>query len=231
MESALARTLDQVAHTLRRDAILDVVEQLIRSKGYERMSIQDVQDALGVSRGAIYHYFRSKAALLEAVAERAGTAVIDVMTPIADDPTLSASAKLQGIFEAGGRWKGERRELMVGLLRAWFSDDNVLVREHLSRATAVRVTPLLAGIIRQGLAEDSMRVSSADHAAAIVVALFIASGDHMGRLFLERLAGSIPFEDVRDAVAAYDEAVGRILGLSAGSFELIDEPSLRSWFA
>jgi hypothetical protein len=36
---------------------------------------------------------------------------------------------------------------------------------------------------------------------------------------------------VERAVAAYDEAVERILGLPAGSFRMIDEASLRFWFA
>jgi AcrR family transcriptional regulator len=226
----VVRTLDPVAHGVRRDAILDVTEQLIRSKGYERMSIQDVQDELGISRGAIYHYFRSKAALLEAVVERAGDAVIAAMTPIAEDTALPAVAKLQGVFDVGGRWKSERRDLMLAILRAWNSDDNAVVREHVTRITVTRVTPLLATIIRQGLAEGSMRASSPDHAAEVVLSLFVASSDRTGRLFLDRLDGRVPYEDVAGVVAAYDEAVERILGLSPGSFELIDEPTLRFWF-
>lgn len=226
----MARTRDPVAHGVRRDAILDVAEQLIRSKGYERMSIQDVQDELGVSRGAIYHYFRSKAALLEAVVERAGDAVMALMAPIADDTELAAPAKLQAVFDAGGRWKSERRDLMLALLRGWYSDDNAIAREHMTRATTARMTPLLAGIIRQGEAEASMQASSPDHAAEVLMALFVASSDRTGRLFLDRLDDRIPFEDVTRLVAAYDEAVERVLGLTPGSFELIDEPALRYWF-
>ena len=69
----MARTLNATAHAVRRDEILDVAEQLIRTRGYEGMSVQDVQDELAVSRGAIYHYFRSKEAILEAVIDRMPT--------------------------------------------------------------------------------------------------------------------------------------------------------------
>jgi AcrR family transcriptional regulator len=231
MEAPVARTLDGTARALSRDAILDVAEQLIRTKGCERMSIQDVQDELGVSRGAIYHYFRSKAALVEAVVARAGDAIVGIMGPIVEDPAMSAATKLRATFEAGGRWKGERRDLMLALLRSWYSDDNVIVRDHLSRLMTDRVAPLLAAIIRQGIAESTMRVSSAEQAAAVITALLVASGDRTGRLFLDRLAGRIPFEEVQSAIAAYDEAVERILGLPTGSFRMIDEPSLRFWFA
>jgi AcrR family transcriptional regulator len=227
----VARTLNTTVHGVRRDAILDVAEQLIRTKGYERMSIQDVQDELGVSRGAIYHYFSSKAAMLEAVVERMVEAVMAVLAPIAEDPELLATAKLQGVFTAAGRWKAERRELMVAVLEAWYSDHNAIVREHVQRAASLRLTPLIAVIVRQGTSEGTFSATSPDHAAGILVALLAVSGDATSKLYLDRLAGRVPYQDVEHAVAAYDEAVERILGLPQGSFRLIDEASLRFWFA
>jgi AcrR family transcriptional regulator len=226
----VTRTLDTTTRALRRDAILDVAEQLIRTKGYERMSIQDVQDTLGVSRGAIYHYFRSKAALLEAVVERMVEAIMAMLAPIADDPYLPATVKLQGVFTVAGTWKAEHKELMVAILEAWYSAHNVIVREHVRRAASLRLAPLLAGVVRQGKAEGSFTAGSAEHAAGILVALLVISGDTTSQLFLDRLAGRVRYEDVERAVAAYDEAVERILGLPAGSFQMIDEASLRFWF-
>jgi AcrR family transcriptional regulator len=229
--SCVTGTLDTTVRGVRRDASVDVAEHLIRTKGYERMSIQDVQDALGVSRGAIYHYFSSKATLLEAVVERMVEAIMAVLAPIAEDPQLLATTKLQGVFSAAGRWKAERRELMVALLEAWYSDHNAIVREHVKRAASLRLTPLLAEIVRRGTSEGSFSVTSPEHAAGILVALLAVSGDAMSQLFLDRLAGRVPFQDVEHAVDAYDEAVERILGLPMGSFRMIDEATLRFWFA
>ena len=226
----MARTLNTAAHTVRRDAILDVAEHLIRTKGYERTSVQDVQDALGVSRGAIYHYFDSKSALLEAVVERMVATVMALLAPIADDSSLTAPAKLQRVFTAASRWKAGRQEFMVGLVEAWYSDPNAIVREHLRRVATDRLTPLLATIVRQGTAQGAFSASSSEHAASIIVALLVVSGDATSQLFLDRLAGRVRFEDAQRTVAAYDEAVERILGLPAGSFRMIDEPSLRLWF-
>jgi AcrR family transcriptional regulator len=219
-----------VAPEVRRDAIVDVAERLIRTKGYARMSVQDVQDELGVSRGAIYHYFPSKAAMLDAVLARAGDAVIAAMAPIADDAALPALAKLQGVFDAGGRWKAERRDLTIGLLRAWYSDDNTVVREQLRRILMIRVTPLLAGIVSQGRREGIFTPSSPDHAAAILVALLEGSGDTISALVLAHLDEAVPLDEAERLVAAYDEAIERILGLAPGSFHLVDPVSLRAWF-
>lgn len=40
--------------------ILEVSFRLFRVKGYEHTTIQDIVDALGMSKGAIYHHFKSK---------------------------------------------------------------------------------------------------------------------------------------------------------------------------
>ena len=46
------------------------------------MSVQDVLDELDASRGAFYHYFDSKVALLEAVVERMVEAAIATLAPV-----------------------------------------------------------------------------------------------------------------------------------------------------
>ena len=51
--------------------ILDVAFRLFMEKGYDRTSIQDIIDHLGgLSKGAIYHHFKSKEDILMAVMER-----------------------------------------------------------------------------------------------------------------------------------------------------------------
>ena len=127
----MVRTLNPTVRAVRRDAILDVAERLMRTCGYEEMSVQDIQDELAVSRGAIYHYFGSKDEILEAVLERMTDAVMAVVEPLADNLNLTPLAKLQRVFATAGQWKAERKELMVALVQAWYSDHNLLVRERL----------------------------------------------------------------------------------------------------
>jgi AcrR family transcriptional regulator len=227
--SPLVRTLNPTVRAVRRDAILDVAERLMRTCGYEEMSVQDIQDELGVSRGAIYHYFGSKADILEAVLERMTDTVMSVIQPLANDLKLTPLARLRQVFAVAGQWKAERKELMIALVQAWYSDHNTLVRVRLGHVVAARLAPLIADILREGKAEGVFRVGSPDRAAAILVAMLLDSGETLSPLILARLAGTVPFEDVEHAVAAYNEAFERILGLAAGSFEIVDSSTLRFW--
>jgi AcrR family transcriptional regulator len=52
-----------------RERLVEVATRLFAERGYEDASIEDVLSEAGVSRGALYHHFRGKDALFEAVVE------------------------------------------------------------------------------------------------------------------------------------------------------------------
>lgn len=56
-------------HT-RREAILDAASRLIIQYGYDKTTIGDVADAIGLNRALVYGYFKSKDDLLEALIRR-----------------------------------------------------------------------------------------------------------------------------------------------------------------
>ncbi|HXQ95339.1 MAG TPA: TetR/AcrR family transcriptional regulator [Candidatus Acidoferrales bacterium] len=226
----MPRTLDPAAHAVRRDAFVDSALRLIQARGYEQLSIQDVLDDTEASKGAFYHYFDSKAALLAAVVERTVEASTSSLEPIVDDPGLSALQKLSGVFSGIAQWKGERTDLMLELLRVWLSDDNAVVRERLRRAVSDRLTPVLETIVRQGLAEGTFSVSSPEGVAEVFVALILGLNESASRMYVARRVGSISFQDVQRTVAAYVESFERILGIPATSWPLVDESALRQWF-
>lgn len=68
----MARTVNVVEQAARRDAILDAAQHRILAKGYERLTIQDILDDLEISKGAFYHYFESKLAVVGALTGSAG---------------------------------------------------------------------------------------------------------------------------------------------------------------
>ncbi len=53
------------------EKILDTAQQLFLEKGYENTTIQDIVDHLGgLSKGAVYHHFKSKEEIIDAVSDR-----------------------------------------------------------------------------------------------------------------------------------------------------------------
>ena len=227
----MARTRNATAHAVRRDEILDVAERLIRTRGYDAVSVQDVQNELGCSRGAIYHYFGSKEAILEAVIERMTTAIAPVLAPIAADPTMRATDKLRAVFATAGAWKAQRSDLLLALIRSWLAPGNDLVRFRANTAGMAAMTPMLEAIIAQGANEGDFKVTSAEDTASVLIALLTGSADALRVMVLDALDGRITLAEVERRMAAYDQAVERILGLKPGSFTFIDRSGLQTWFS
>ncbi len=80
--------------------ILDVAFRLFIEKGYERTSIQDIIDNLGgLSKGAIYHHFRSKEDILVAVTDRMTEESNKMLAEIRDRTDITGKEKLKVIFK------------------------------------------------------------------------------------------------------------------------------------
>ncbi|MFI1094062.1 TetR/AcrR family transcriptional regulator [Streptomyces sp. NPDC020917] len=55
---------------LRERAILDACEALLADKGYEAMTVGDIAQRVGITRGALYFYFGSKQEVVTALVAR-----------------------------------------------------------------------------------------------------------------------------------------------------------------
>lgn len=77
------------------ERILDVSFKLFMEKGYEQTTIQDIVDELGdLSKGAIYHHFKSKEDIINAVIARSTTHEI-LITELISREDLNGLEKLK----------------------------------------------------------------------------------------------------------------------------------------
>ncbi|MCH5294773.1 MAG: TetR/AcrR family transcriptional regulator [Treponema sp.] len=83
--------------------ILDVAQRLFIEKGYERTTIQDIIDNLGgLTKGAVYHHFKSKEDILSAVSNRlfASNTLSARWRQIKESGTMSGAEKIKRMLAA-----------------------------------------------------------------------------------------------------------------------------------
>ncbi|HJW22654.1 MAG TPA: TetR/AcrR family transcriptional regulator [Candidatus Limnocylindrales bacterium] len=226
----MARTLNPEAHAVRRDVFVDAAQRLIMSRGYEQFSVQDVLELSEASKGAFYHYFDSKDALVDAVVNRMADQATFELEPILGDPVMRAAEKLERLFGGLARFKAERKDLVLGILRVWQSDDNAVVREKLRRIVAVRLVPWLERIVRQGVAEGAFSSRYPDYLARVLATLVQGMSELASQLWVDRQTGAVSLEEVKRTFDAYLEAFERIVGARPGSLKFLDEPTIEFWF-
>lgn len=80
--------------------IMDTAFNLFIKKGYDNTSIQDIIDNLGgLSKGAIYHYFKSKEDILLQIMDKMDSRINAELMQIRDDHSLNGYEKLLLLFK------------------------------------------------------------------------------------------------------------------------------------
>jgi AcrR family transcriptional regulator len=227
----MARIVKEEAYAVRRNEILDVTQRLVYTKGYEQMTIQDILDELQISKGAFYHYFDSKQALLEALIERTLDQGIQLILPIVQNPHLPALEKLQSYFATIARWRTAQKAFFLSLLRVWYNDDNAIVRQKMRSTIVIKgITSLLTGVIRQGIQEGVFTTSYPDQVGEVIVSLGFDFQETIGWQILSFDPQRDDILSIERTVAVYTDAFERVLGAPTGSLHLVDAETLKEWF-
>ncbi len=214
-------------HDVRKAEFLDTAMSLFIERGYDDTSVNAIIEAVGVSKGAFYHYFRTKEELLDELAARAGEQAMAIVEPIVSEPGVPAVDKMNAMFARTNAFKAQNRELMLTLARVFYSDRNALLRSRMTRRSVELTAPALARIIEQGNREGTMAVGHPTQTAqmilefgATVVAGFAQRLDEIDR---DPAVG----DELILSMRVYTESVERILGVAAGSLTLVDDSIVR----
>jgi len=229
----MARIVKEEEYTARRNEILDVALQLVYSKGYEKMTIQDILDQLRMSKGAFYHYFDSKVAVLEAVIERMATEQVKPMfLSIVEDPQLPALEKLHQYFYMSTSWKTSNKALLMELMKVWYSDENALVRQKMLARTVQHNGPFFTEIIKQGVREGTFSTPYPEVASEVTINLLYDLAYASGQMLMsEEIKESNNLAQMETLYAAYSDALERVLGAPKASIQFMAAEALKVWFS
>lgn len=147
--------------------ILEVAFRLFTEKGYEHTSIQDIIDHLGgLSKGAIYHHFKSKEDILIAVTEKMTEESNKMLGVIRDRTDLSGREKLKTIFKESIA-RPVQDEIFT--LAPDLSDSPRLLfsifRETVDEAAPNYILP----IIEQGISDGSIQTDCPAELAELII--------------------------------------------------------------
>ncbi len=225
----MARIVNPEEYQLRRNKILESAQRLIYTRGYEGMSIQDILADQQISKGAFYHYFPSKQALLKALFEQMAHQVLQLMAPITQHNSLSAADKLRRVFDVALHWKTERKEVLLSLVSVWYADENAALRQKAQAALLPIIAPKLTQIVRQGIREGVFHNDFPDHVSGIMFSILQNFGDSLVALIVKPAPDPHLIQHLEAVSASHQDAIERLLGAQPGSLPLFDTDVLREW--
>lgn len=119
-------------HTkIRRQQIVDIIRNIISSKGIERVTISEIANRIGTSKTAIYRHFKSKkdilSLLIDNIEETLMEATDGAMT--SEDPIQN----LKNVLLAHLSYARERRETSFIVIMGAMQFSDTFIRNKISR--------------------------------------------------------------------------------------------------
>lgn len=147
--------------------ILGVAFRLFMEKGYEHTSIQDIINNLGgLSKGAIYHHFKSKEDILVAVIDRMTAESNQMLADIRDSSGLSGEEKLKKIFRESISRSVQNDIFTVA---PDFRDNPKLLFSLLHDTIDNAAPNYILPIIRQGISDGSIKTDYPEQLAELIL--------------------------------------------------------------
>lgn len=81
-----------------RDLILDTAQKLVLSRGFAATSLDHLVETAGITKGAFFHYFKSKAELAEALVERFAAQDLRLLSESIGQAERMTADPLQQVF-------------------------------------------------------------------------------------------------------------------------------------
>lgn len=131
----------------RRNEILNAADELFSLKGFDGTSTNDILEKVGIARGTLYHHFKSKEDVMDALIERYGVRLLGAAQEIAADKRLPVDERIIRTVMAMNISGGSSKEIMEHIHKP----QNALMHQKIQKMIINGVTPILTGIIREGI--------------------------------------------------------------------------------
>ena len=151
-----------------REKILNTATQLFIQKGSEKTSMQDIAQTAGISKGAIYHHFKSKDEIVLAVIRSRQELMEEEMKQwLKATENLTGREQLQTILKSN--LESQTARATDGIVGEYEKDAGfilTMMRDNLRIGA-----PVVSDIIKKGMADGSLRTQYPDQAAEVFLLL------------------------------------------------------------
>ena len=212
---------------LKRAQILNAAERLFFERGYDRTSIQDILDALNMSKGGFYHYFDAKETVLRDICERRWQGRYAALRTELLDERLRPIEKLNLLLKQANLFEAEDSHFAAMLMKLCYRDCDATIRDYRRRVLLDSLVTAASAAIFEGIGDGSLHTRHPAATGRLLMLLACDVNDEACDILAED--GENPDRMIRaiELLNGYREAVELLVGAPYGSVSLFDPGSLR----
>ena len=137
----------------RKNEILDVADELFGKKGFDGTSTNDILEKVGIARGTLYHHFKSKEEIMDALIERYSDRLLGAAQEVAADKNTPLVDRIIRVVMSMNLSGGSSEEIMEHIHRP----QNALMHQKIQKMIINGLTPILSEIICEGIEQGVFR--------------------------------------------------------------------------
>ncbi|NJK94869.1 MAG: TetR/AcrR family transcriptional regulator [Bacteroidetes bacterium] len=183
--------------SVTREKIMELGEDLIRTRGYNAFSYQDISSELGIKNAAIHYYFPSK--------ENLGTSIVktniqrfEEMIQNMDNKGLDEMHQLESFMKIYAKSNREEKLCIVGSLGPNIESLNEPTRIELKRMTEIIIS-WLTGLLNSGREKGIFAFRGEAHERALLILSSLVAGLQLARI-LDKTDFKIIYQAILDGL-------------------------------
>lgn len=192
----------------KRTELANKIWDIFIANGYENTTLAFIINELGISKGALYHYFSSKEECADAAIEHRVSLWINEILSI-DNKSLNAIDRLKQILLASIKTNNlNQKDEKIN------DPSNKIFHQKLMVALVKGFSPIYGDIISQGVKEGIFNVKYPLETAEIILTL--------SNFYLDEDLFLWPMQTMSLKLAAFKEALTNILGTDKNVLNFLD---------
>ena len=148
--------------------ILDTASRLFLEKSYDKTTLQDIIDATKLSKGAIYHHFASKEAIIIAVVDRVGEAQSAILAEVRDRKGLTGAEKLREMFRTSLRMSFQGKILHM---LPFIIENPKFMALQMQSILGEAAPDYILPILKEGIADGSIHTDHPEELSEVLLLL------------------------------------------------------------
>ena len=198
----------------RKNEILDAAAALFAQKGFDHTSTSEIMEAVGIAKGTLYHHFKSKEAIMDAIIERQSEHMLAAARKTAEDRSIPVPERMLRVVMAL-KLEGAQGEGGRDMIEHLHKPQNALMHQKSKQIIMKEVPPILAIVlqdgIEQGLFDSPYPLECMEMSVAYLNTL------------LDDGIIELTEEERRGRIQAFIFHLERLLGVEQGQFGFIEK--------
>ena len=213
----------------RRALILDAAQTLFFANGWDDVTVADVLNEAGISKGGFYHHFTAKEDLLDGVIKRFTTEALASAEAARAATSGDALMRFNAFLAETSRWKAEQGPQMKFFMDVMLRPGNDILFGRITSAATAAALPVLLELIGQGADEGTFDVPDVSLVGETIMAMSQGRRAVLEAAFVAARAGNLEqaVTTLNNRMIAEGALIDRMLGLPQGSIVLTNPNEFR----